>query len=64
MKVTDFYNEVAKRADTDKTQINVAETRRVLSQGFQVLVGLSTEECADTIAKLLAAAAKAAAKGK
>lgn len=62
MKVSDFYNEVSGRVDTDKTKINVAETKRVLSQGFQVLVAMSTAECADTIAKLLAAAEKAASK--
>lgn len=62
MKVSDFYNEVSRRVDTDKTQINAAETKRVLSQGFQLLQSLSTAEAADTIAKLLAAAEKAAAK--
>ena len=63
MKVSDFYNEVSRRVDTDKTQINAAETKRVLSQGFRLLQTMSADECADTIAKLLAAAAKANAKG-
>lgn len=62
MKVNDFYNEVARHADTEKTDINVADVKRVLSQGFRLLQKLSTEECADTIAKLLGTAAKANAK--
>lgn len=58
MKLTDFYNEVAKRADTSKTDINVADTKRVLSEAFLVLCELDAAELADTIAKGLATAKK------
>ena len=34
MKLNDFYNEVSKRVDTEKTSITVAETKRVLSEAF------------------------------
>lgn len=58
MKLTDFYNEVAKRADTGKTNINAADTKRVLSEAFLVLSELDAAELADTIAKGLATAKK------
>lgn len=58
MKVTDFYNEVAKLADTEGTKINVAATKRVLSVAFTLLSELPTADAMDTIAKALAAAAK------
>lgn len=51
MKLTDFYNEVSRRVDTDKTAIGVAETRRVLSEAFLVLAGMDAAEFADTISK-------------
>ena len=59
MKVNDFYNEVARRADTEGTKINVADTKRVLSQAFKLLNEMNAADAADTIAKALAAAAKA-----
>lgn len=62
MKLTDFYTEVAGRVDTAKTQINAAETRRVLSEAFLVLSALPAAEAADLIAKGLTTAAKKAAK--
>ena len=62
MKLTDFYNEVSRRVDTGKTQINAAETRRVLSEAFAVLVKLPSAEAADLFAKGLATAAKKSAK--
>jgi hypothetical protein len=64
MKINDFYNEVARRADTEGTKINAADTKRVLSQAFQLLAGLDAAECTDTIAKALANAAKAKGKAK
>ncbi len=63
MKLTDFYNQVARSADTDKTQISVADTKRVLSEAFIHLAKLSATECNDTIAKGLAAAQKKIDKG-
>lgn len=62
MKLTDFYTEVSRRADTSKTQINAAETRRVLSEAFVVLSKLKAPEASDVIAKGLAAAVKKTAK--
>ena len=44
MKISDFQNEVARRVDTDKTQISVAETKRVLSEAFLVLAGLDAAD--------------------
>ncbi len=62
MKLADFYHEVARRADTAKTQISVAETKRVLSEAFLVLAEQNAADCSDTIAKGLAAAQKKLAK--
>jgi len=62
VKLTDFYTEVAGRVDTAKTQINAAETRRVLSEAFMVLHQLPAAEAADLFAKGLAQAAKKSAK--
>lgn len=50
MKLSDFYHEVSRRADTDKTKINVAETKRVLAQAFAVLAELSADEATALIA--------------
>jgi len=58
MNLTDFYNEVARRADTAKTSIGVADTKRVLSEAFLVLAKMDAAELADTIAKGLAVAKK------
>ena len=62
MKLTDFYSEVSRRADTGKTAISAAETRRVLSEAFLVLNSLSAAEASDVVAKGLAQAAKKSAK--
>lgn len=58
MKLTDFYNEVSRRTDTDKTAISVAETKRVLSEAFMVLAEMDAAESADTISKGLTTAKK------
>lgn len=58
MTLNDFYNEVARLTDTEKTQINAAETKRVLAIAFQVLAQKSAAEASDLIAKGLSAAAK------
>lgn len=62
MKLSDFYNEVANRADTEKTSITVAETKRVLSEAFLVLAAMDAAEFADTISKGVSQAKKKAAK--
>lgn len=58
MNLTEFYNEVARRADTDKTQINVAEVKRVLAVAFQVLNEQPPATVVDVVAKGLTAASK------
>lgn len=58
MKLTDFLNEVARRADTDKVKINAAETKRVIAVFFDLLEDLKPEEAFDIIAKGLAQAGK------
>jgi hypothetical protein len=58
MTLTDFYNEVARRADTDKTHIGAAETKRVLSEAFKILAGLDAASAAEVFAKGLATATK------
>lgn len=62
MKLSDFYNDVAGKVDTDKTQINAAETKRVLAVAFDVLAAMDAAEATDTISKGISAAAKRAAK--
>lgn len=62
MKLSDFYNEVSRRADTGKTAISVAETKRVLSEAFLVLAGMDATELADTISKGLTTAKKKMSK--
>ena len=51
MNVNEFYNEVSRKVDTDKTNIGVAETKRVLSEAFKVLAGLSTAVAFDVVAR-------------
>ncbi len=62
MKLTDFYNEVSRRVDTEKTSITVAETKRVLSEAFLVLAAMDAAEFADTVSKGVAQAKRKAAK--
>lgn len=58
MKLNDFYNEVSRRADTGKTSITAAETKRVLSEAFLVLAGMDATDLANTISKGLTTAKK------
>lgn len=58
MTLKQFYTEVSRRTDTAKTQINVAETSRVLSEAFALLSGMSAADASDLIAKGLSTAAK------
>lgn len=62
MTLNEFYDEVARKADTDKTKISAAETKRVLSEAFKVLVALDAATVAELISKGLATAKKKAAK--
>ena len=50
MTLTELYNEVSRRVDTKGTKINVAETKRVLSEMFCVLSDLSTDEAVAVVA--------------
>jgi hypothetical protein len=44
MTLTDFYNEVSRRTDTRGTKINVAETKRCISEAFNLLAEMPSEE--------------------
>jgi len=57
MNLNDFYNEVARKADTDKTKISAAETKRVLSEAFKVLAAMSAVDATEILAKALQTAA-------
>ena len=58
MNVNEFYNEVSRKVDTDKTAIGVAETKRVLSEAFKILAAMPTAEAFDVVAKSISNAAK------
>lgn len=58
MTLNDFYDAVARRADTDKTKITAADTRRVLSEAFKVLATLDAAGFAEVVAKGVATAKK------
>ena len=58
MNINDFYNEVSRKVDTEKTQINAAETKRVLSEAFKILAAMPTAEAFDIISKSISHAAK------
>lgn len=62
MTLTDFYNEVSRHTDTDKTQIGVGDTKRVLAVAFSVLAAMETAVVLDLVAKGVAIAAKKKAK--
>jgi hypothetical protein len=55
--LNDFYNEVAKRADTEGLQINAAETKRVIACFFDVLQHCPPTMAMDLMAKGLKRAA-------
>ena len=57
-EVSRKYNEVSSKVDTEKTQINAAETKRVLLEAFKVLAGMPTAEAFDIISKSISNAAK------
>lgn len=59
MNLTQFYDEVSRRTDTGGTKINVAETKRVLSEAFIVL---STMPAGEVLALLAKGVQKAEAK--
>ncbi|QDU74928.1 hypothetical protein Pan97_19480 [Bremerella volcania] len=62
MKLTDFYNEVSRSVDTAKTEISVAETKRVLSEAFLLLAKMDAAEAFDTVSKGITTAKKKLSK--
>jgi hypothetical protein len=60
MTLTDFYNEVARQADTDTLKIGAADTKRVLAVAFSVLQKMDPADATEMLAKGLAAAKKKA----
>jgi hypothetical protein len=58
MTLTDFYNEVARKTDTDTLKIGAAETKRVLAVMFSELVKLDAITVFDIIGKGLENAKK------
>lgn len=62
MTLNDFYNEVSRRADTAGTKINVADTKRVLSEAFLVLQAMNPADALDVITKGLGNAKKKSEK--
>jgi hypothetical protein len=61
MNLSQFYDEVSRRVDTDKTKINAAETKRVLSEAFKVLAQMDSATMLEVLARGVANAKK---KGK
>ena len=49
--LSDIYNEVARRADTEGLAISAAETKRVLACFFDVLEDYSPADAFDFVAK-------------
>jgi len=62
MTLSQFYNEVARKADTKGTSISAAETKRVLSEMFLLLSKMDATDATALVAKGLATAKKK--KGK
>lgn len=60
MTLSEFYDEVARHTDTEKTQIDVADTKRVLSEAFKVLCKLDSVTVAELMSKGLSTAKKKA----
>ena len=58
MTLSELYNEVARKADTEGVSITVAETKRVLAVLFDELAKLDAQDALDLISKGLKAASK------
>jgi hypothetical protein len=58
MTLNDFYDTVARRADTAKTKINAVDTRRVLAEAFKVLAKLDAAGFTEVVATGVATAKK------
>jgi hypothetical protein len=62
MTLTDFYNEVARKTDTDTLKIGASETKRVLAVMFSELAKLDTATALTLVAKGVETAKKKEAK--
>ena len=62
MNLTDFYNEVARQADTGKQAIGVSDTKRVLAVMFSVLAKFDSATSLAVLAKGVEQAKKKSAK--
>ena len=60
MTLSDFYNEVARQADTDTLKIGAADTKRVLATAFTILAKYDAATAFDLVGKGLATAVKKA----
>ena len=58
MTLNEFYNEVSRTVDTDKTKINAADTKRVLSEAFKLLATMETAPALELLSKGIATAKK------
>lgn len=58
MTLGDFYNEVARLADTAKTKIGAADTKRVLAVAFSLLAKMDAADATDIVSKGLNTAKK------
>jgi hypothetical protein len=58
MNLNEIYDEISRRTDTEKTKINVAETKRVISELFKILAGMDAAGSAEIVSKGLSAAKK------
>jgi hypothetical protein len=62
MTLSDFYNEVARLADTNTQKISASETKRVLAVAFSVLAKQDAATVHEVVGKGLSAAMKKTAK--
>ena len=62
MTLTDFYNEVARNADTESQKIGASETKRVLAVAFSLLAEYDSATVLQLIAKGLENAKKKQSK--
>lgn len=58
MTLSEFYDAVARQADTGKLKIGAADTKRVLSEAFKILAAMDAGGLSDIIAKGVSTANK------
>ena len=62
MNLNEFYDEVARKADTEKMKISAAETKHVLAEAFKVLAALDAATVVEVLGKALTTAKKKLSK--